>query len=363
MPASLWGGPDGVETTTLHEYRWPEGRINVLPWARLWGKDKLSYTAISQELPIEPKDIIAPYVFPKKAVDAIIDPALVKSTQDSTDAVGFSIQLLDEYKNPYHLRNYILHVYDPNDNFPGWLSKRRFGAKEQLGTTIYGKLNGAGNLSAFYTAPKSTNISYIGEVPDPIDSSYEEVDQISHIRTNYNVSLENNGNITVIGDQGRQHRLEAEGHITGYFTPDSSDASIQIVLPYPPTFGSVNVTDSLGEHLIETQADPERGQFLVNYPSATVELPNGSPIDVDYFVKFTPKYAYPDPKDQRTIIFHHHKVFGKYTGPIKVDYDAELVMELKTEQPLGEEFIARFPIVVQNPIAKEASHIVSPMEF
>jgi hypothetical protein len=351
LPANLWDGPRDFEVTTLHEYRWPKGRLNILPWARLHGKDKLIQKTQSTTLKSEPLDVITPFVAPKKAVDAMMLPGVLNIAQDSTTPDGFNIRVIDAASNSYALRRFTIQVYEPNDNFPGWLSKRRFGAKEQLGMSIYGQLNSYGAISAFYSPPSSDFIRYVGTVPGTTTQANnlgDYTDTMSTIKMPYNVSLENNGNITIIGKNGRYHNIEGNVPIEGEYYAVSDETYTTINLEYPPVFGSTKIYQGTTK-IEETFGDPQQYEFLMNYGSAQVILPAGSPTDVHYTVEYLPKYAYPDPSNNNSLIMHNNQIFGDYIGPIQIDYDAQVFIEIRVQQVLGGEFVDTFPVILQNP--------------
>jgi len=365
MPATLWGGPSDPEVTTLHEYRWPHGRINLLPWARLFGKDKLHQKVIPSDILSEPLDIIAPYISSREAAEASMTPAIMRVTQGSATPEGFSIQTIDTLGNPYALRNYKLIAFESHNNFPGWLSKRYLGAKEQLGSTIYGSLNSNGSLHGFYIPPDSSLVRFVGLAPKslPVASVLSgNVDTISYIKTPYNVSLENNGNITVIGQSGRFHATRSDNYLSGLYEPERDGGKTFITLEYPPVFGSVQVVSDNTKYF-ESQGDPQSFEFRVNYPFGQVEFSPGLPLDIEFIIKYQPKYAYPDPQEKNVIIFHHNKVFNDYSGPIQVDYDAELSLELEVADPLDRVFVASFPVILQNPQLSKAANQSLSFEF
>jgi hypothetical protein len=351
MPASIWGGPSDPEVTTLHEYRWPHGRINVLPWARLHGKDKLIERGVLKGTPSAARDIITPYVFTRRASEAIMNPGQLVVNQDADLPDGFTIQVLDELGNPYALRNFVCHVYDTNNNFPGWLAKQYYGAKEQLGSTVFGALDSNGSNALWYSSPSSNHIRYVGFVPDsaiPTTGLSGAIDNVTFIKTNYNVSSENNGNITIIGENGKFYNTNGQSILSGKYIAESDKDKVFIALEYPPVFGTVKLRTSESQYK-ETQTAPRSNEFLVNYEFGHLELQSSSANDIDYFIEYYPKYAYPSPKEKNKIVIHKDRILSGYTGPVQIDYDAELSLELRVANPLNREFIATFPIILQNP--------------
>lgn len=364
MPATIWGGPSDPEVTTLHEYRWPHGRLNVLPWARLFGKDKLHQKVIFNDTISEPKDIIVPYCLPKRAADSVITPSIIKAQQDSESFEGFNLQVLDELGNPFSLRNFVLHTYEDNENFPGWLSKKYMGAKEQLGTTIYGSLSSNGSINGFYCAPSSNSIRYVGPMPIPhsVVSGYTGVlDKISSIETNYKISVQNFGNITIIGENGKYATINGTDPITGIYQFNSNNNRNFITLEYPPAYGTVYA--QVGDKVLkETIANPQSNEFYVSYPIAQIEFPvieNTNSIYIEYI----PKYAYPNPANNNTVIMHNNKLFGEYSGAIQIDYDASIKMELRVADIMNREYVSRFDVIAQNPHLSKITNTSISIEF
>lgn len=358
MPASIWGGPDDENITTLHEYKWPIGRMYHLPWSRLQGKDKLIQRQLESEDLAAPDDIISPYAPIARPLEAQMIPDVLQVIQSTGDVAGFNIRVTDTDGNAYPLRKYTLQVYDTSDNFPGLLAKRKFGAKEQLGTTLYGELNSNGSMSAEYIGPANNQIKYIGEVPVPqLQASGVEGlnEKISSVKVPYRASLENNGNITVIGDLGKRLPTEATAATEMEVYGASDGNNIVITLPHPPVFGSVSLIHD-GKRLYETQSSPQASEFLINYSHGQLNILAGLDTEKPFTVSYIPKYAYPDPSNPNYITFHHDKVFGNYTGTIQVDYDAQVFLEIRVERPFKGELISTFPIVLQNP---ELSKIVN----
>jgi hypothetical protein len=364
MPASIWGGPTSSDVTTLNEYRWPVGRIQHLPWARLHGKDKLKQRYFESDRPISPLDIISPVFTVKKPASASMNPSPLTVSQDITDNEGFNINILDEDGNPYSLRKYTVSIHEPNNQFPGWLSKRHLGAKEQLGTTIYGQLNSNGSVNALYTGPDSSLVKYVGAIPAPSlpsEGLSGQVDSISSLTMPYNVNLENNGNITIKGFDGQFHNIIGDA-ISGIYGATFDSEIARVSLEYPPEFGSVKITLN-GKIIDETFTDPYGEEFYVNYPYAQIEFQNSIEADSEFSITYSPKYAYPDPGNQTSITLHNNKIFNQYSGPVEINYDAEIFMEIRVEQPLTGEFISTFPVVLQNPDLGNLNDNSASLEF
>ena len=364
MPASIWGGPEHEETTTLNEYRWPVGRLLHLPWGRLHGKDKLKQRYFDSDAPVRPLDIISPLVQVKRPESALMIPEPLTVAQNTGDYQGFNIRVLDEDGNPYSMRKYSLSVHEDNNQFPGWLSKRHLGAKEQLGSTIFGQLNSNGSVNGFYTGPDTSYIKYVGKMPTASVASEGlsgVVDTISYLNVPYTVSTENNGNVTIKGYEGEFHNVIG-AELSGEYYATSDSSITRVSLEYPPEFGSVKIYYA-GSLLQETFTEPYGNEFYINYPYAQIEFQNGIDANVPFNITYNPKYAYPDPGNKNEIVIHNNKVFGDYNGPIEVNYDAEISIELRAEQPLTGEFISTFSIIIQNPELGNLTDNSASLEF
>jgi len=365
MPASIWGGPETLETTTLHEYRWPEGRLFVMPWARMVGKDKLTQKSYFSSTPTEPLDIIEVFNYPKKAFQAHLYPSTVIAVQGDTSAYGINVQVLDDIGNPYALRNYVLSLHEQNDMFPGWLSKRKFGAKEQLGTTVYGQLNERGTAIAYYTPPSAESVRWVGMTPTPLSNTdaQNSSDTISSIKTAYAINPDNNGNITIFGKDSRYIKISDDTPITGTYSIISDNSTgPYVTLQYPPVFGTVSIYVDNTKYF-ETYGDPQNLEYLVDYENAQIVLSRSTDTLSEVYVSYLPRYAYKDPTDDNTIVFHHNKIFSGYSGAIEIDYDAQIRLEINAHLPMSGEFVDSYYIVAQNSKLSSAFNNSDALEF
>jgi hypothetical protein len=382
MPASLWGGPKNAETTSLHEYRWAEGRILYLPWSRVWGKDKLSQKHIEGDIPQKSEDIIAPYVYSKFASEITLVPSSITTVQNEpsnlTDYISvgadFGINVVDNIGNAYHLRNYQASIYEENGKFPGWLSKTYFGVKEQLGDSLFGSLSANGSMNGLYTPPPNTLIRYIGPTPSipaipPIDGSLFTTGEttavsepISMLKMPYRISLETQGNPTIevsqlAGISGTQFlRTEGASLTTGIYLihPNGENNTPYSKLSYIPKIGTVRVLYG-SEEYNETPVEPSMSEFSVDYEYGNITFTKGFTGDSAY-IEFIPKYVTVNPSNPNYLNFVHNKVFGSYQGQIEINYDAELLLEFSVEQPVSGHFTETFPVIAQNNKASDKKH-------
>jgi len=358
MPASLWGGPKHAETTSLHEYRWPEGRLLYLPWARVWGKDKLEQKHVKGDVPKKSEEIIAPYVYSKFATDIVLTPSEIvasqinQSLEDNLYTVGkdFGVNIIDNIGNAYHLRNYQVSIYEENGKFPGWLSKTYFGAKEQLGDMLYGSLSANGSMNGLYTPPPSSLITYEGLTPTSGD--------MTTLKMPYRVASDSQGNVTVevpIGSNGSGNTsgstfLPTEGTdpLTGYYsvTSNGQNETPYISLDFVPKIASSRVSFE-SVNFNETPGEPSMREFFVDYVNASINFTKNFTGD-NVYVEYIPKYVTVDSLNSNHLNFVHSKVFDDYQGPVEINYDAEIFLEVAVEQPVSGQFIETFSMTAQN---------------
>jgi hypothetical protein len=126
-------------------------------------------------------------------------------------------------------------------------------------------------------------------------------------------------------------------------------------------YGSVSVMYN-NTVLTETNVDPQSEEFLVHYPIGKIELPISN-ITGSIYIEYTPKYAYPNPSDYKSIIMHNNKLFGSYSGAIQVDYDAQVQLELRVSDILNREYVNHFEVIAQNPQLSEVTNSNISLEF
>ena len=83
--------------------------------------------------------------------------------------------------------------------FPGWLSKTYFGAKHQLGDTLFGSLSANGSMNGLYTPPPSSLVRYVGATPLVEHSALaiDSEDVYSTLKMPYRISDDAQGNVTI----------------------------------------------------------------------------------------------------------------------------------------------------------------------
>jgi len=353
IPAAMYGGPKITHVTTLFDLRWPQGRSEVIPWARITGKDKLRHKKVFNTVPEKSKSVIEPAHATFIPVSLHVTPDEIIARQDDKTGEGFEITCANENGNPYALGLYFARIKEPLGRFPGWLHKRFLGANEQLGSEILSKLDSAGASQLLWVPPDSRSISYVGNVPRrPKGSSG---DRISSIEVNYRVNDDYHGNVIVLNDEFAP--LDTVSSVTNRNTykPSYSRETSIIRIKYPPAPGSVQVIVG-GRNLIETFIDsPNSDQFYVDYTSSQIILRGRVESAV---VEYLPTYAFVNIGNPYQILFYHDQLFGSYTGPITVGYDALIDLEVFIGYPNEDNSIrTTVPLVAQNYLVSRARHV------
>jgi len=343
IPASIYDGPLNPNVTTLNEIRWPLGRKLIIPWARLNGKDKLRRKTVFNLIPEKHSDIIKPYHISYQPFDIILNPETIVCRQGDTNGVGFTIQVSTSEGNPYAGGKYAVGISEPLARFPGWLHKRYLGANEQLAPTINGKLDSAGSSSILWIPPDETVIQFAGQVPTRRAATY---DQITSVELNYRANPEQHGNVIILDGSYNKIPTSASRAFRTIYRPTYSQNFSIINLNYPATPGSVKVIVN-GINLLESYlANPDSDQFFVDYQSNKILLKGR--ID-EAIVEYVPSYVFINLANPYRLQFYHEKLFGSYTGPITIGYDALIDLSIVVLKPNGVDTITKtHTITAQN---------------
>lgn len=355
LPASALFGPSDLSVTTLHEWRWPEGRRNLLPWARIGGKDKLRKRTVNTFHPYPQKNNypIAPVFSTPGIKDIELVPSIVYTKQGDEFGVTFTINVSDTDGNPFSNAYYTAYITDENQRFPGWLHKKYFGIKEQLGPSVFGRLDNGGNACITWVPPAKENALVLTDVPYPT-STAQNGQSISIIRTKYPVNLDFNGNVTIVDTNGNLLNKTTD-FIKGIYRPVYSASQSVITLEYPPKLGSMSViVDS--EYLSEVyNSNPESNQFYVDYSNGIMYL-KGKRTNI--YLEYIPTYTFINQSDLYKIIIFHDKVFGNYNSVVTVNHD--LIIKLTvvvTDYSTNTNVTKEFDLVALNHILTEKSSL------
>lgn len=355
LPAAAFAGPADPTITTLHEWRWPEARRNLLPWARIAGKDKLRRRTVNtfhaypqkNDYPVSP-------VFKTPGIkDIELVPNTVYTNQGDDYGVTFTINVTDTDGNPFSNATYVAYITDETQKFPGWLHKKYFGTKQQLGPSIFGRLDNGGNACLTWIPPAKDNATIFTDTPYPT-STAQNGQSISIIRTKYPVNLDFNGNVTILNSNGvLLNKLDEV--IKGIYRPSYSSSQSIVALEYPPKLGSVSVVSD-SEYLSEVYtSSPESNQFYVNYLDGTV-IVKGKRTNL--YIEYVPTYTFVNQNDLYKIILFHDKVFKGYEGAISVSHDIIIKLNvIVRDYSTNTDFRKEFDLIGLNHILNEKSSL------
>lgn len=363
IPAASYGGPTTPAITTLHEWKWPEGRKKLIPWARTKGKDKLrkrphdKFSAIPDPKP----EIVSPVNFTATVKDIDIYPSTPTTFIGDVNGAGISIKVTDSFNNPHALNSLTASIIDYNLKYPGLLSRKVYGLKQQLGPVVAAKTDNSGTVTLTWIPPDRPAGVYSGPIPEPTMLS-PNGDTISVITTEYPVSLEALGNVSIFDTSNRPIATKAELPISSVYIPTySADTSIA-KLKYPVVPGTVFVSV---DGVIYTEAQSnllESNQFFVDYENLLVTV-KGKVTNID--IEYLPYYIYISQVNPYKIMFYYDKIFNNYEGNIKVGYDISIKLKVSVYDPAKVSYFNKeFELIGQNPLSNNRSFVNSiALEF
>jgi parallel beta-helix repeat protein len=347
LPAKMYGGPNTPIVTTLHEWRWQDGRKNLLPWARTQGKDKLRKRPenLFHSVPMPKTEIIAPVGASAEPFEIRISPDTPAALQGDQNGVGFSIQCVDTDGNPFAQALFTAAISDRELRFPGYLHKKIFGLKEQLGQTVFGYLGNAGDAAVVWIPPRVEDSRFMGKVPKTFIEA-ENGERVSTITTKYPVNLDYHGNVLVLDNNGNQLPTKGTVPILGFYEPAYGNQTSKITVEFPVVPGSVRVVVG-GEEKVETFVSaPDSDQFFVDYENSQIVLKGRVE---EAYVEYLPGYTFVNQADPYHIMFYHDRVFGTYQDTISVGYDFTITLDVGVENPGRDlSLVKSFDLVAQN---------------
>lgn len=346
--ASVYGGPFSNNVTTLHEISWPEGRKTILPWARTKGKDKLCYRPNNQfhAEPNEKPEIIVPLYKVPSVKDIFLSPNELVARQDDSNGVGLSITVVDENGNPSSLNTAVVSIVDPKQNFPGFLFKKTYGLKEQLGQVINTTLDNAGILNLVWIPPNEAHTTLSIKTPVPI--SRASGDRLAFIKTRYPVSLTNHGNVSILDYNQSLISTTSSVPIKRSYVPTKTSNTSQVRLPYPIKYASVLV---MVDNIVYTEtflAAPESNQYYVDYEESKIIL-KGSLTNV--YIEYVPSYVYTSKVDPYTLIVFFDKIFSGYRSEDRftINHDCSIPLSVSILDPSTSSYYTKvFPLIARN---------------
>ncbi len=351
LPAGLYNGPGQSIVTTLNEIRWPAGRMFVMPWARLTGKDKLRNKVVFNTVPEKHTQIIQPSHSEHLPYDIKILPSEIVARQGDKQGVGLQVICTATDGNPYALGKYLISVNEPMARFPGWLVKKFYGLNEQLTQQVVGSLENAGNTALFWIPPDDLTVSHLGVVPSKKSTNSR---QITSIELNYRADPTVHGNAIILDQNSNQINTKAATPTRTTYRPTYSQNFSSIALNYPPVPGTVKVQVD-GVYLTETfLASPNSDQFFADPQSAKIVLKGRIS---EAIVEYVPSYVFVNNANPYRLQFYHDELFGSYTGSITIGYDALIDLSVAVYYPDTTNHISKnITVVAQN-------HLVSNYRY
>lgn len=349
LPASHYDGPKQEWITTLFEFRWPEGRKQWLPWARTTGKDKLRKRVTCHEVPEPHREIATANSAVAYPSECRVNPNPAICRLGDTNGQGLVIRCTDTNGNPYGLAGFTADVNDAGQKFPGWLSKRHFGLKEQLGQSVFGKLDTSGSVYLTWHPPGAEQTQVQRRVPQPstqFQGSHGE--RLSVIEVPYSVNPDFFGNVTLQTETGALLPTKGSRPIYGRYEPKYSGNTSVVQLEYPPVPGTVRVWVGDTPYTENSTIYVETEQFYVDYTGNTI-LVNGRAAQVA--VEFLPSLIFTSTTDPTRFFLYHDQVFGSYDSTILISYDILLRLNVLIQYPGNNGFLrSTFSLIGQNPM-------------
>ena len=351
-----YNGPDVNFISTLHEWRWPQARFNVLPWARTKGKDKLRKRAAGKfhRLPTKKPEIVVP-VTKRPYIDFIrMVPSVPVIKQGDTTGIGLSFQLIDSNSNPHSRQLYRAYINSPKYNFPGYLIKRFFGLKQTLNQMVVGTTDTAGSFGLTWVPPDESQALVVTDTPTATES-IQNSERLSFIETPYPVNLDFHGNVIVLNSSGTALSTSASYPITSTYRPSFALDTSRVKLLYPITPGSVVVKKD-GKVLTSSTINRlETNQFFVDYENSIINV-KGRVDELE--ITYIPSYYYISQKDPHKIVFYHDKVFANYVGPITVGYDFTITLVVSVNDNAPDSYITEsFRLIAQNSLTSKSTKV------
>lgn len=349
LPASIYNGPNSPIITTLHEWKWPDGRINILPWARTKGKDKLrkrvdgKYNLIPENKPEQ----ISPAGYIASVKEILLYPSVPVCTIGDTNGVGIAVKVINTDNNTYGNVDVVAELFDASFKYPGVLSKKIFGLKEILDVQIVSKTDTSGTLSLTWIPPDASEVLYVGPLPTPsILSSTNQ--NMSFIETSYPVNVENNGNVIILDNMGRVLKTTAEMPIKAPYAPSYGTDYSLVQLAYPPVPGTIQVTVDGIKYLENKTVLLDSNQFFVDYDNSVIRVKGRA---TNIYIEYLPSYVLVSSRDPYKIMLFHDLIFGTYTDEITLGYDMSVSLNVYINDiSINDNYFQKFYLIGQNPL-------------
>lgn len=338
-PARQWD-PSAFEYATTVTDQWAWGRVHLLPWAKLsgFGNKYIHSPTFSTEERLSPDEPVSLTPAVAMPADIKLEPAVLVARQGSEGEV-FSVEVIDQYKNPYAFERLRASIIDPTGEFPGYLAMQEWGFFTKLGQQVTARLDEAGTAVLRWVPPESEDIEYRGPKPT-IQSTVVAgtTKRTGYVDTYYRVNPANHGNVTLRDHLANKIDLVGPA-ITGQFAGIFGEDYTIISLPDYPVPGSVEVFASrTGEiastRLLECFSVPVPSRhFNVNYEEARILV--AGTWEYDFRIEYARRLGFVNPSFPRRIYFDG-SALDQLTGDIAaVQYDAAIDLILEALPPTG----------------------------
>ena len=308
--------------TTLFDWRWTKGRLEILPWARTRGKDKLLEACsgmASRDLFPAPRTAVVKGTVPEPLIIEIT-PTTVLGVQGDEYGFPLTVAVADTEGNDYAFGHFAAYLYNPHGLYCGLLGKKYHGLKEQAGSYVVGRLTSYGTVNLIWVPPDESFVRYHGRVPLRIGRG-----NISQVRVKYPVYPVNAGNPVIYGEGGEQFSVYAPARDDYLKVTRRGKYGIARTV-YPMREGSVAVFDKNGDLLTQVADKPTaRGEYAITDAGEIMVVAAYDELVVHY----QPRFVFMNKKYPETLFFYHNEVFGGYDGKIAIDYAALIVLTIK----------------------------------
>lgn len=358
LPAQQFDTAAPALATTLSDVGWPVGRTDVLPWAKLDGfGNKYAHVPLfstrERVRPSIPTSITPALAMPG---EILIDPGNVVARQGS-DGEIFSIEVLDENRNPYAFERVRATVLDPTGEFPGYLSQMEWGFPVRLNQRLVIPLAEAGAAIVRWIPPEPEEISYVGPKPDVGYVTVQgDSQRAGYVDTRYRVLRDNHGGVTLRDHLNEKIELEGDlttGHLLGRFIDNYTVLQLKDY-PVPGSFELfASVTGEVAAtQLLETFGTPVPNRhYHVNYEDGIVYIPGV--WSYDFRVEYQKRLAWVS-KDFPRRVYLDGDALDLVTGDqMTLQYDAVLDLVVEALAPTGvpestKTTYVQVPLIAQN---------------
>lgn len=357
-----------INSTTLNDWCWPKGRLNHLPWARVYGKNKLhrsswsrsKHASLTHSSPSWDEDI-------RGALTILTLPATVAAIQ-GTQEEGFAIEVLDSDNNPYAHNSIIVEAIETNAQFAGYISKKDYGLNLTLGQATSASLNEKGVMTLYYTPPTSDQVEYRGNKPVLQTWSTPNGNRsVGIVSTKYEVNFENHGNVTLQDGMGNYAEL--------------NDAVLQEAFIDPAIMPNGYTKYDMGDYIsngtLKVFAANSDGEFIKELVQSGSTVIGGNEYNLNLEggfivvggsrsdqvkVQYRRRLAWKNPANPREIVIDS-MALDSVSGDVVVCYDAALAIKITAEAPARTAGIPavfkEITAIATNPHTKQTGHYIN----